>query len=114
MLVNEALNGIRVLKQNCWEQPTIDRITALRDIELGKLRKQERVTALVRFSFFTMPVLVAVVTFGTHALLGNKIDAGEVFSSLALFTLIQNYLRLVRIGEAVLPLSIPPNSSKVC
>ena len=130
-----------MLKQNCWEQPTVEKITALREVpvldlprpftgcslgfldlqlpfhcldlplpcidcflpfldrlnqvELAKLRKQERVIALVRFSFFTIPVLVAVVTFGSHALMGGSIDAGEVFSSLALFTLIQNYLRMM-------------------
>lgn len=93
MLVNEALTGIRVLKQNCWEDATIAKITELRDIELGRLKAQERIVALIRFSFFSMPVLVAVITFGTHALLGAPLDAGEVFSALALFTLIQNYLR---------------------
>ena len=93
MLVNEALTGIRVLKQNCWEDATVAKITEMRDIELGRLKAQERIVALIRFSFFSMPVLVAVVTFGTHALLGDPLDAGEVFSALALFTLIQNYLR---------------------
>jgi ATP-binding cassette subfamily C (CFTR/MRP) protein 1 len=95
MLVNEALSGIRVLKQNCWEDATVAKITELRNVELGRLKAQERIVALIRFSFFSMPVLVAVVTFGTHALMGAPVDAGEVFSALALFTLIQNYLRMM-------------------
>jgi hypothetical protein len=66
------LGGIRVLKQNCWEEATVAKITALRDIELGRLKQQERIVALIRFSFFTMPVLVAVVTFGTHALMVRR------------------------------------------
>ena len=83
------------MRRNCWEEATAKKITALRNVELERLKKQERIVALVRFSFFTMPVLVAVVTFGSHALMGAEIDAGEVFSALALFTLIQNYLRMM-------------------
>ena len=45
-----------------------------------------------RFSNFASPLLVAIVTFGTFLALGNTLTAGDVFSSLAFFALLRNYL----------------------
>ena len=49
--------------------------------------------ALNRFMFFSIPVLTSVITFVTYAALGNQMDASLIFSSMALFNLIQEYLQ---------------------
>ena len=51
---------------------------------------------------FASPLLVAIVTFSTYVLLGNVLEAGDVFSSLALFALLRNYLSWFPRGIAIL------------
>jgi ABC-type multidrug transport system fused ATPase/permease subunit len=90
---NEAVLGIRVVKLYTWEQSIEDRIAKLRAVELERIRSTERLMALNRFMFFSIPVITAVVTFLTFTMLGNKMDASLIFSSMALFNLIQEYLQ---------------------
>ena len=89
---NEAVLGIRVVKLYTWEQSIEDRIADLRTVELERIRTAERLMALNRFMFFSIPVVTAVITFLTFTMLGNKMDPALIFSSMALFNLIQEYL----------------------
>jgi len=72
-----------------WEQSIEERIAALRAVELERIRATERLMAVNRFMFFSIPVITAVVTFVTFTMLGNEMDASLVFSSMALLNLIQ-------------------------
>lgn len=72
-----------------WEQSIEERIAALRAVELERIRSTERLMAVNRFMFFSIPVITAVVTFVTFTMLGNEMDASLVFSSMALLNLIQ-------------------------
>jgi hypothetical protein len=51
--------------------------------------------------FFSIPVLTAVITFLTFTMLGNQMDAALIFSSMALFNLIQEYLQQLPRAVAV-------------
>ena len=66
-----------------------ERIAAVRERELTLLRKQAYLSAANRFVNFASPLLVAIVVFGTYVGLGNTLTAGDVFSSLALFSLLR-------------------------
>jgi hypothetical protein len=72
-----------------WEQSIESRIAELRTVELARIRTAERLMALNRFMFFSIPVVTAATTFVTYTMLGNTMDASLIFSSLALFNLIQ-------------------------
>lgn len=101
-LVSEALSGIRVVKYNVMEAWLSKTITQVRDEELRLLRIQAYLNALNRFMNFAAPLLVALATFGTYIMLGNTLTAGDVFSSLAFFGLLRNYLSWFPRGIAVL------------
>ena len=58
--------------------------------------------ALNRFMFFSIPVITAVTTFLTYSSLGNQMDAALIFSSMALFNLIQEYLQQLPNAVAIL------------
>eukprot|EP01052_Picozoa_sp_SAG31_P000604 SAG31_NODE_17_length_35773_cov_25.999271_29_plen_588_part_00 len=101
-LVSEALSGIRVVKYNVMEAWLSKTITLVRGEELRLLRTQAYLNALNRFMNFAAPLLVALATFGTYIMLGNVLTAGDVFSSLAFFGLLRNYLSWFPRGVAAL------------
>eukprot|EP01051_Picozoa_sp_SAG22_P014343 SAG22_NODE_1727_length_3711_cov_8.805925_1_plen_441_part_10 len=96
---NEAVLGVRVVKLYTWEAPIQARVEKLRAVELRRLKAAERLMAVNRFMFFSIPVLTAVITFLVFTALGNKMDASLIFSSMALLNLIQEYFQ--RMPEAV-------------
>ena len=66
-----------------------DRIGEYRKKELAKLRTQERYIAGNRFSFFSIPIITALATFISYSLLGGEMSAEKVFTSMALFNIMQ-------------------------
>jgi ABC-type multidrug transport system fused ATPase/permease subunit len=95
-LTNEALLGIRVLKYNAWEAPTVNRIKEIRAREITRIRFQEWVNAANRFIMFASPILVGVVTFVTYSLLTEDgMDAGSVFAALMLFNVLRMYMAMM-------------------
>ena len=72
MQTNEAILGIRIVKMNCWEEPIEKRIDEYRRKELAKLKTQERFIAGNRFAFFSIPIITALSTFVSYALLGTR------------------------------------------
>lgn len=69
----------RALQESFW-----DRIQEEREHELGTLWKSFVVAALNSFLLNSIPVIVAVATFGTYVLLGNNITASQAFTALSL------------------------------
>ncbi len=66
-----------------------DRIQEEREHELGTLWKSFVVGALNSFLLNSLPVLVAVATFGTYILMGNNITASQAFTALSLLNVRQ-------------------------
>jgi ATP-binding cassette subfamily C (CFTR/MRP) protein 1 len=93
MQTNEAILGIRIVKMNCWEEPIEKRIDDYRKRELSKLKTQERFIAGNRFAFFSIPIITALSTFVSYSLLGGQMTAEKVFTSMALFNIMQMYLQ---------------------
>lgn len=93
--INEALLSIRVVKSNCWEQAIARRISEFRKIELERIRSMERLMAMLKFNSFAIPVLLALVTFAAYAAGGGVMRAADIFTAMALFSMVQQYMSML-------------------
>ncbi|XP_064623538.1 ATP-binding cassette sub-family C member 10-like [Lineus longissimus] len=87
-VVNEVLNGIRVIKFYALEETFMERINRIRIAELSSLRGRKYLDALCVYFWATTPVLISILSFTTYALMGNTLTAAKVFTSLALFNIL--------------------------
>ena len=89
-LMNEILNGIRIIKYYAWENAFRDRVEAVRKTELILLRKISYIIA-VAFSMVLMavPVFLPVLIFFTYVKTGHQLDAAKAFTAISLFNLMQ-------------------------
>ncbi|CAF1415524.1 unnamed protein product [Rotaria sordida] len=93
-MMNEILNGIRVLKLYAWEMAFIRSITRIREKELGYIRQKAIIGAISNILWTFAPILVGITTFATYVLLSdsNILTADKAFVSLALFNLLRGPL----------------------
>ncbi|BFZ17907.1 hypothetical protein BsWGS_20945 [Bradybaena similaris] len=96
-LMNEILNGIKVLKLYAWEGSFQEKVLEIRNQELVVLRKMAILNALAVFFWTCAPVLVSLTTFGVFVLSSpdNVLDAEKAFVSLALFNILRFPLSMV-------------------
>ncbi|XP_029661257.1 ATP-binding cassette sub-family C member Sur [Formica exsecta] len=86
-LVNEILQGMRLIKLRAWENVFEDRIRRTRNQELKLLNKDSVYWAVINFLTHASSVLMTLCTFGIYFWLEERnLDAGNVFASLALFS----------------------------
>jgi ATP-binding cassette subfamily C (CFTR/MRP) protein 1 len=93
--INEALHGIRAVKANCWEEPIAARIGVCRAREVERIRSVQRIQALLKFNAFAIPVMLALVTFTLYAAWGGVMRAEDIFTVLALFSMVQQYMNML-------------------
>ncbi|CAF1436131.1 unnamed protein product [Rotaria sordida] len=93
-MMNEILNGIRVLKLYAWKMAFIRSITHIREKELGYIRQKAIIGAISNILWTFTPILVGITTFATYVLLSdsNILTADKAFVSLALFNLLRGPL----------------------
>ncbi|KAL8585023.1 hypothetical protein ACOMHN_043659 [Nucella lapillus] len=98
-LMNEVLNGIKVLKLYAWELSFQDKILCIRNQELEVLKRAAYLNACSSFLWTCAPFMVSLTTFAVYTLSdeNNVLDAEKAFVSLSLF----NIMRF--------PLSMLPN-----
>lgn len=87
-MVNEVLNGIKVIKLYAWEPPMEKVITQLRNKELSLIRKSAFLRTLSDMLNSAVPFLVALSTFATYVLIDpvkNVLTPEIAFVSLTLF-----------------------------
>nr|CAD7402137.1 unnamed protein product [Timema poppensis] len=96
-LMNEILNGIKVLKLYAWEPSFEQRILQIRNKEMDVMKQSAYLSAGTSFVFSCSPFLVAFVSFATFVLVdeNNILDAPTVFVSLTLFNIIRMPLSLM-------------------
>ncbi|KAI0210503.1 Multidrug resistance-associated protein 7 [Lamellibrachia satsuma] len=87
-VMNELLTGIRIIKFYVWEGHFRKKVGALREAELASLRGRKYLDALCVYFWATTPVLISILTFTTYALLGHRLTAAKVFTSMALFNIL--------------------------
>lgn len=88
----EMVEGIEVVKCNAWEDYFWERVIKIRNEELCVLWKSFVLGAINVFFIYSIPVLVALATFGTFIGLGNVLDANRAFVSLTLLNIIRTPL----------------------
>ncbi|TMW67965.1 hypothetical protein Poli38472_007637 [Pythium oligandrum] len=94
--INEVFKGISIVKLNAWEEKFMERIEEVRKDELKNLFRLRMMASISITLLWGMPMFISIVTFGTYALvLKNELSPSIVFTSLALFQLIQGPLRQV-------------------
>ena len=90
---SECLRNMRILKLHAWEDRYRMKLEDMRRVEFHWLRKALYSQAFVTFIFWSSPIFVAAITFGTAILLGGQLTAGGVLSALATFRILQEPLR---------------------
>ncbi|XP_048248325.1 multidrug resistance-associated protein 1-like isoform X3 [Haliotis rufescens] len=90
-LMNEVLNGIKVLKLYAWEPSFQKKILDIRNKELDVLKKSSYLQALSSFTWTTAPFMVSLTTFAVYVMSdsNNVLDAEKAFVSLSLFNILR-------------------------
>lgn len=88
-LLASGIKGIRSLKLSFSEKLLIKKIMELRDQELVALRKRVLLTTLSSLIVLGSGTIVAACSIILHGFLGNELTAASVFSTIALFGLLQ-------------------------
>uniref|UniRef100_A0A672Q8Y1 Canalicular multispecific organic anion transporter 2-like n=1 Tax=Sinocyclocheilus grahami TaxID=75366 RepID=A0A672Q8Y1_SINGR len=96
-LMNEILNGIKVLKLYAWETSFKQKILQIRQKELHVLRKASYLSALSTMAWTSAPFLVALTTFAVFVTVdvNNILDAEKAFVSLSLFNILRFPLNML-------------------
>ncbi|XP_037318940.2 ATP-binding cassette sub-family C member 3 isoform X2 [Pungitius pungitius] len=96
-LMNEILNGIKVLKLYAWENSFKEKILAIRQKELNVLRKMAYLGAVSTMAWTSAPFLVALTTFAVYVTVdeNNVLDAERAFVSLSLFNILRFPLNML-------------------
>jgi ATP-binding cassette subfamily C (CFTR/MRP) protein 4 len=103
-LVSQAVSGARIMKMNGWELEFEKRITALRAMEVAKLKAASRYKALNEAIYYFSSTVVAVSIFSVHVLMGNELTPRKVYTTLTLLNIL--HLSLTKqIPSAVMNLS---------
>lgn len=87
-LMNEVLNGIRIIKYYSWESAFVNKITAIRKDEMTYLQKMGYLFNTV-FGFIMLgaPQVQTVLIFFTYIATNHTLDAATAFTTLTLFGL---------------------------
>ncbi|KAI6198949.1 Multidrug resistance-associated protein [Aphelenchoides besseyi] len=85
-LINDILNGIRIIKLYAWEAP-MEKITAkIRKREIQEILKSELLESILQSSFNLAPMLATILTFYMYIIVdGNKLNPSSAFLTLFLF-----------------------------
>uniref|UniRef100_UPI00398E4C36 multidrug resistance-associated protein 1 n=1 Tax=Pristiophorus japonicus TaxID=55135 RepID=UPI00398E4C36 len=96
-LMNEILNGIRVLKLYAWELAFKEKVLDIRQKELQVLKNAAYLSAMSAFTWVCAPFLVALSSFAVFVLIDEKnvLDAQKAFVSLALFNILRFPLNML-------------------
>ncbi|XP_071638104.1 multidrug resistance-associated protein 1 isoform X1 [Temnothorax longispinosus] len=90
-LMNEVLNGIKVLKLYAWEPSFEQQILEIRVKEIQVLKEAAYLNAGTSFIWSCAPFLVSLVSFTTYVLIDEKnvLNSTIAFVSLSLFNILR-------------------------
>ncbi|KAL3103423.1 hypothetical protein niasHS_002609 [Heterodera schachtii] len=91
-LMNEMLNGIKILKLYAWEGSIEKRILSIRKREVNILRQLSFLHAFVSLCWACAPFLVAVFTFATYLIIDpqhNILTPQITFVAISLFNILR-------------------------
>ena len=88
-LMNEILNGIKILKLFAWEESFYSKVQEYRNSELKELKKVYYLYANYQFSLSLAPFVVSCATFVLYVFLGNELTAEKAFVAISLFNIMR-------------------------
>uniref|UniRef100_A0A3Q2Y780 ABC-type glutathione-S-conjugate transporter n=1 Tax=Hippocampus comes TaxID=109280 RepID=A0A3Q2Y780_HIPCM len=93
-LMNEILNGIKILKFYAWEKAFLEQVLGYREKELKALKKSQILYSISIASFNSSSFMIAFAMFGVYVMLDDKniLDAQKVFVSMALINILKTPL----------------------
>lgn len=77
------------MKMNGWELQFAQKIDQVRLKEIKKIQHASRLKAWNEAIYFSTNIVVGVVTFTVHVLLGNRLLPHDVFTTFTLINLVQ-------------------------
>ncbi|XP_039857920.1 canalicular multispecific organic anion transporter 1 [Simochromis diagramma] len=100
-IMNELLNGVKILKLYAWEPSFQKQVEDIRGEELKVMKKFAYLTAVSTFIFSSAPALVSLATFAVFVSVSkdNVLTAEKAFTSISLFN-------ILRFPLAMLPMLI--------
>ena len=101
-VTHEMLDIIRFIKINAIEKFFYGKVTKKRKEEVEGYRKKGMMDVVTTFVYWSMCPLILSVTFITYALLGNEINSEVAFTTIMIFTTLQNPIGMVPISIASL------------
>ncbi|XP_059668420.1 ABC transporter C family member 12-like [Cornus florida] len=94
-LVNEILAAMDTVKCYAWEKSFQSKVQSMRSDELSWFRKAQLLAACNSFILNSIPVLVAVISFGMFTLLGGELTPSKAFTSLSVFAVLRFPLNML-------------------
>ena len=96
-LMDEILNGIKVLKLYAWEPSFAEQVLGIRNREISYLKEAAMLNAFSTFLWTCAPVLVALSSFTVYVLIdeNNILDAQTAFVSLTYFNMLRVPLNML-------------------
>ncbi|XP_037541476.1 canalicular multispecific organic anion transporter 1, partial [Nematolebias whitei] len=100
-IMNEMLNGIKILKLFAWEPSFQAQVEGIRNDELKVMKKFAYLTSVSTFIFTCAPAVVSLATFAVFVSVSsdNILTAEKAFTSISLFN-------ILRFPLAMLPMLI--------
>lgn len=90
-IMNEILNGIKILKLYAWEPSFQAQVEGIRGKELKVMRNFAYLTSVSTFIFMCAPALVSLATFAVFVGVSsdNVLTAEKAFTSISLFNILR-------------------------
>ncbi|ESN93302.1 hypothetical protein HELRODRAFT_115686 [Helobdella robusta] len=98
-MMNEVINGIKLIKLYAWEDVFAEKITKVRVQEVKVIKRSAYLASLASFAWTCTPFLVSLTTFAVYVLSSeeNVLNAEKAFVALTLFNILRNPLSMLPI-----------------
>lgn len=88
-LLQEILGGVRIVKFMSWENAYLERLGAIRGMEVKYIRQLLVVRSAMMAFAMSLPVLATVLAFITYTLTSHSLEAATIFTVISLFQLMR-------------------------